>query len=64
MPRADAIVLDTHIWLDVAIGRGRFLADRLIVATARHLNALLVTRDGAILDYAEASKAVRTLEPS
>ncbi len=39
-------------------------ADRLIVATARHLNALLVTRDGAILDYAEESKAVRTLEPS
>jgi PIN domain nuclease of toxin-antitoxin system len=142
MPRADAIVLDTHIWLDVAIGRGRFLprvlrrlnaaadagtlhvaaitpwevamlaragkirigeplaawlvgalnvtrtgvaplepeiavdavhlpawkhgdpADRLIVATARHLNALLVTRDVAILDYAEESKAVRTLEPS
>jgi PIN domain nuclease of toxin-antitoxin system len=142
MPRADAIVLDTHIWLDVAIGRGRFLprvlrrlnaaavagtlcvaaitpwevamlaragkirigeplaawlvgalaatrtavaplapeiavdavelpawkhgdpADRLIVATARHLNALLVTRDSAILDYAEESKAVRTLEPS
>jgi len=141
MLRADPIVLDTHIWLDVAIGRGRFLprvvrrlnaaadagtlyvaaitpweiamlaragkirigeplagwldgalsstrtgiaalepaiavdavdlpwthgdpADRLIVATARHRNALLVTRDGAILEYAEASKAVRTLEPS
>jgi PIN domain nuclease of toxin-antitoxin system len=39
-------------------------ADRLIVATARHRNALLVTRDGAILEYAEASKAVRTLEPT
>lgn len=142
MPRADPIVLDTHIWLDVAIGRGRFMprvlrrlntaaeagtlyvaaitpwevamltragkirigeplvawlvgalsatrtaiaalepaiavdavdlpawthrdpADRLIVATARHRNALLVTRDGAILEYAEESKAVRTFEPT
>lgn len=38
-------------------------ADRLIVATARHLGAQLITRDGAILDYAAASKAVRALEP-
>jgi PIN domain nuclease of toxin-antitoxin system len=141
MPRADPVVLDTHIWLDVAIGRGRFLprvvrrldaaadagtlyvaaitvwevamlaragklrigepliawldgalsatrtaiaaldpaiavdavelpwdhgdpADRLIVATARHRNAVLVTRDGSILEYAVESKAVRTLEPA
>jgi PIN domain nuclease of toxin-antitoxin system len=34
MPRADPIVLDTHIWLDGAIGRGRFLP-RLL----RRLNA-------------------------
>lgn len=27
-------------------------ADRLIVATARHLNALLITEDGLILNYA------------
>lgn len=26
--------------------------DRMLVATARHLGATLVTRDGAILDYA------------
>jgi len=141
MPRADPIVLDTHIWLDVAFGRGRFSAhllrrlsaaaaagtlyvsaitpwevamlaragkvrigepllgwlvgalsatgtaiaalepavavdavdlawthgdpaDRLIVATARHRNALLVTRDATILQYAEESKVVRALEPS
>jgi PIN domain nuclease of toxin-antitoxin system len=37
-------------------------ADRLIVATAHHRNALLVTRDSAILEYAEQSKAVRALE--
>jgi len=29
-------------------------ADRMIVATARHLNALLVTEDNAILVYAQA----------
>jgi hypothetical protein len=34
------------------------------VATARHRNALLVTRDGAILEYAEESKAVRAIEPT
>ncbi len=138
----EPIVLDTHIWLDVAFGRGRFAprllrrlnkaaeagvlyiaaisaweiamlvragrvrvagpvldwltraqratrtavapfgpaiavdavelpawthadpADRMIVATARLMNALLVTRDGTILDYAETSKAVRAAEPS
>jgi PIN domain nuclease of toxin-antitoxin system len=38
-------------------------ADRLIVATARAMNALLLTRDGAILDYARAAKAVRALDP-
>ena len=39
-------------------------ADRIIVATARHLGATLVTRDGNILEYAETTKAVQVLEPS
>jgi PIN domain nuclease of toxin-antitoxin system len=142
MPAADAIVLDTHVWLDVASGRGRVTprimrkleragdagvlyvaaitpwevamlaragklrvagsvlqwlvgalqdtqtavaplepaiavdavelpawehgdpADRLIVATARHLDAVLVTRDTTILEYAAAARAVRAIEPS
>jgi PIN domain nuclease of toxin-antitoxin system len=38
-------------------------ADRLIVATARHVGGVLVTRDTAILDYADSAKAVRVLEP-
>jgi PIN domain nuclease of toxin-antitoxin system len=38
-------------------------ADRLIVATARHLQGVLVTRDVAILDYAASTKAVRVLDP-
>jgi PIN domain nuclease of toxin-antitoxin system len=38
-------------------------ADRMIVATARHLRAILVTRDGKILDYALETKNVRVLEP-
>jgi PIN domain nuclease of toxin-antitoxin system len=37
-------------------------ADRLIVATARALSARLVTRDAAILEYAEAVRAVRVIE--
>ncbi len=37
--------------------------DRLIIATARHLDALLVTADAEILEYARNAKAVRTLEP-
>ncbi|MGH7298624.1 MAG: type II toxin-antitoxin system VapC family toxin [Polyangiaceae bacterium] len=141
MPSVETFVLDTHVWLHVALGRGRFAprvirrldaaaaasllyvaaitpwevamlaragkvrvagptldwltralhatraavasfepavavdavelpawdhgdpADRIIVATARHLAAVLVTRDGAILDYAARTKAVRVLEP-
>jgi len=39
-------------------------ADRLIVATARHLDAILVTRDTAILQYAGEAKAVRAIEPN
>jgi PIN domain nuclease of toxin-antitoxin system len=39
-------------------------ADRIIVATARYLGALLMTREGEILDYAAQTKAVRVLEPS
>jgi PIN domain nuclease of toxin-antitoxin system len=39
-------------------------ADRMIVATARHLDATLITADSAILDYASDTKAVRVLEPS
>jgi PIN domain nuclease of toxin-antitoxin system len=38
-------------------------ADRLIVASARFLDAALVTRDGAILDYALRERAVRVLDP-
>lgn len=38
-------------------------ADRMIVATARHLGAWLVTRDAKILDYAD-TKTVRVLEPT
>jgi len=38
--------------------------DRLIVATARHLDATLVTADTEILEYAATVKAVRVLEPS
>jgi PIN domain nuclease of toxin-antitoxin system len=38
-------------------------ADRLIVATARHLNALLITEDGLILNYA-AQGHVRTVSAS
>lgn len=142
MPAADsALVLDTHVWLDVAMGRGRMSrrvlrrltaaaeggvlyvaaitpwevamlvrrgklrvatpltewipatllatrtvvapleptmavdavelpawdhgdpADRMIVATARHARGVLVTRDVAILEYAEKTRAVRVLEP-
>jgi PIN domain nuclease of toxin-antitoxin system len=36
-------------------------SDRIIVATARRLAAPLVTADGAILDYAAATKAVRVI---
>ena len=141
MPNAEPMVLDTHVWLDLAAGRGRVLprvmrrlnragaggvlyvaaitpwevamlaragklrvagpllewlvgalqgtrtavaplepaiavdavdlpawqhgdpADRLIVATARHLGGTLVTRDTAILVYADQVKAVRAIEP-
>jgi PIN domain nuclease of toxin-antitoxin system len=38
-------------------------ADRLIVATARSLGAVLLTRDASILDYAESVKAVRARDP-
>ncbi len=38
-------------------------ADRLIVATVRHLGATLLTRDVAILEYAAEVKAVRAREP-
>ncbi len=38
-------------------------ADRMIVATARHLKAVLITRDTKILDYANETKNVRALEP-
>jgi PIN domain nuclease of toxin-antitoxin system len=38
-------------------------ADRMIVATARWLEAPLVTRDVAILAFAERTHAVRVVEP-
>ena len=37
-------------------------SDRIIVATARRLGASLVTADTAILEYAEATGAVRVVE--
>ena len=37
-------------------------SDRIIVATAWRLRAVLVTADSAILDYAAATKAVRVVE--
>jgi PIN domain nuclease of toxin-antitoxin system len=39
-------------------------ADRMIVATARHLGALLLTRDAKILAYAAKTKNVLVLDPS
>jgi PIN domain nuclease of toxin-antitoxin system len=36
-------------------------ADRLLYATARDLNVPLVTKDGAIREYARAAKDVRTI---
>ena len=39
-------------------------ADRMIVATTRHLGGVLVTKDGNILDYADETKNVRALEPT
>lgn len=36
-------------------------ADRMIVATARHLKGVLITRDTKILDYASETKNVRVL---
>jgi PIN domain nuclease of toxin-antitoxin system len=39
-------------------------ADRMIVATARHLSATLVTRDARILEYALETRNVRVLEPT
>jgi PIN domain nuclease of toxin-antitoxin system len=38
-------------------------SDRIIVATARRLGALLVTADSAILDLARTARTVRVLEP-
>jgi len=38
-------------------------ADRMIVATARHLKGVLVTRDTKILDYAAETKNVRVAKP-
>jgi PIN domain nuclease of toxin-antitoxin system len=142
MSKVEALVLDTHVWLDIALGRGRIAAkvmrkidaaaaagvlyvaaitpwevamlarsgklrvsgptcewlskalrdtctaiapldlavavdavelpawahgdpaDRIIVATARFMNALLITRDGAILDYGAKAHTVRILEPN
>jgi PIN domain nuclease of toxin-antitoxin system len=55
-----AIAVDA---VDLAAWEHRDPADRLIVASARFLDAVLVTRDGAILDYAMAASAVRVLDP-
>jgi PIN domain nuclease of toxin-antitoxin system len=58
--------LDPAIAVDAAELSG-FLgdpADRMIVATARHLGALLITRDAKILAYAAQTKNVLVLDPS
>jgi PIN domain nuclease of toxin-antitoxin system len=39
-------------------------ADRMIVATARRLGAVLITKDSKIQDYAEVTKNVRVLNPT
>jgi PIN domain nuclease of toxin-antitoxin system len=39
-------------------------ADRIIVAAAREIDATLVTADTEILEYAEATGAVKTMEPN
>jgi PIN domain nuclease of toxin-antitoxin system len=75
MTTTDVVLLDTDIWLEVALPVAvdavhlpawdhRDPADRMIVATARHLGAVRVTRDAAILDYAATGKGVRVLEPA
>jgi PIN domain nuclease of toxin-antitoxin system len=38
-------------------------SDRIIVATARRLGAVLVTADTSILEYASRTKAVKVAEP-
>jgi PIN domain nuclease of toxin-antitoxin system len=38
-------------------------SDRIIVATARRLGALLVTADTSILEYASVTRAVKVVEP-
>jgi PIN domain nuclease of toxin-antitoxin system len=38
--------------------------DRILVATARHLDATLLTSDGAVLDYASATRNVRVHDGS
>ncbi|MDP9149742.1 MAG: type II toxin-antitoxin system VapC family toxin [Myxococcota bacterium] len=39
-------------------------ANRLIVASARYMDALLLTRDASILEYASDVKGVRVIDPS
>ena len=56
-----AIAVDA---VDLPAWEHRDPADRLIVASARLLDAVLVTRDSAILDYAKAVSAVRVIDPS
>jgi PIN domain nuclease of toxin-antitoxin system len=60
-PLEPAIAVDA---VDLPAWDHRDPADRLIVASARSMDAVLVTRDGAILDYAKAVRAVRALDPS
>jgi PIN domain nuclease of toxin-antitoxin system len=60
MPSADPIVLDTHIWIDIAFGRGRFTArmlrklDRAAATGTLHVSAItcweiaMLTRAGKL----------------
>ena len=65
----EGLLLDTHAWIWLNTGDTRRLgkkaarlpgdlhphpADRMIVSTARHVNAALITRDERLLRYAAA----------
>ena len=63
------LLLDTHIWLWFALESshlpGEFHADpadRILVATARRLDATLITADRKIIEYGK-SGFVRIMEP-
>jgi hypothetical protein len=59
------LVLDTHalIWAHKGIRISKRVERRIVAAGEKHeLGAPLVTADGAIVDYAAATRAVRVIE--